>query len=191
MLGPPAGGRYLPPRRPVSVGSAFVAEPQEDPEVGAAGGHRPHLVALLTDAGDDGARELGVQIRPQLGVIAGGDQLREVRVAEVPGDVDAVGAAAEHVVGVAQGFVRPAHVLGEETADHDVVADHGLRRHVTDVGVREPGAVLLEPQDVGHVVLLRVFRVHLVHDDHEHTCWALPPGPSRPGPGTGSETQLR
>ena len=158
------------PGRHVILPALAVAlvRPHAHVEVGALGRHRLDLVALLADVGDDGAGEGGPQVVAQLGIVAcGADQRLVLTEAEVAGGDDGAGAEAQHVVDVTEGLVGPAHVLGKQAADHDVVADHGLGGHVAHVGFGEVDAVALQPLYVGHVVLLGVLRPHLVHD-HDH-----------------------
>ena len=56
-----------------------------------------------------------VQVVGELRVALVRDQRAEIREAEVTRDVHRVRAAAEEVLGVAIGLVRPPHVLREQT----------------------------------------------------------------------------
>ena len=148
----------------MSSGSG-AAVPSATPRAGLAAGACRR--ALLGDRRE--RRRLAeprVEVVLKLAVVARVDQAAELRAGHARGHVVRA-RRAEHVRRVPVDLVRPAHVLREQAARDHVVADHGLRRHVTDQGVREARAPALERLHVLHAVAVDRVRPRLVeHDDH-------------------------
>ena len=132
-------------------------------------------VRLLTDGDELRARERRVQVVGELRVALVAHERAEVVEPEVAGDVHRVGALAEDVVGVAVGLVDPAHVLRDWPGDDHVVADHGLGRHVAEVGFLKSVPASRSAPEVRHVELVGVLRDHLVEQHDQDPLRCRPP----------------
>ena len=166
-------GRDVEAGRPAPVVDAVavaveVAAGERDRDVAGRAVRRVDGVVLLADGDELGARLLGVQVVGELRVALVADQRVELVARQRAGDPHRVRARAEHVVAVAERLVGPAHVLREPAAGDHVVRDHGLGRHVAEVGVLEVDAVAHQGAHVAHVELVDEVRPELVeHEDQD------------------------
>ena len=175
-------GRPAPVVGPVAV-AVEVAAREGDGDVAGRPVRGVDGVVLLAGGDELGAGVLRVQVVGQLGVALVGDQQVELVARERARDPHRVLAGAEHVVAVAERLVGPAHVLRELAAGDHVVGDHGLGRHVAEIGVLEVHAVAHQRAHVAHVELVDEVRPELVQHDDQHPLGLLrlpvPPGRGR------------